>query len=150
MATLKGNTFPSDKSGQGLLSKVKRASTNLTGVGGSKDGVYLTAPTKLDPERDMLRPDYRSVWQQCTIEYDPNEKGAEVATGIRALKLGHFFEAQTTTVMDVEKVLRHEYLHLVVDIGWNAEEAQHGQINQIIKYNLKYPGLPNPADPAAE
>ena len=149
MATLKLKTFPSDKSVQALLSKVKKALTNLTGIGGSKDGVYLTAPTKLDPERDLLRPNYKSIWQQCTIEYDPNEKGAEVATGTRTLKIGPFLETQGTTVMDVEKIILHEYLHLVVDIGWNTEEAQHGQINQIIKYNLKYPGPPNPADPAA-
>ena len=29
-------------------------------------------------------------------------------------------------------------------------QAQHGQINQIIKYNLKYPGPPNPASPAED
>jgi hypothetical protein len=150
MATLKAQTFPSDKPGQQLLGKVQDALGNLTGIRARKDGVYLSAPTKLDPDRDLLRPDYRIVWGQCTIVYDPEERGAEASAATRTLKIGPFFLPSSTTVRDMEKVLLHEYLHLVIDIGWNSEEAQHGQIYQIIRENLKYPGPPNPANPAEE
>ena len=41
MATLKLATFPSDKSGQLLLGKVKDALANLTGIRGGSTGVSL-------------------------------------------------------------------------------------------------------------
>ncbi|HUK20253.1 MAG TPA: hypothetical protein VLV45_01710 [Gemmatimonadales bacterium] len=77
-----------------------------------KNGAYLIAPRKLKPDRDGLKANYLTVWQQCTIVYDPDEPGAEVEPGTRTLK--------------------------------------HGQINHIIRDNLKYPGPPNPANPAED
>jgi hypothetical protein len=150
MATLKVKTFPADKDVQVLLGKVEKALTNLTGVDGHKSGVYLPAPGKLDADRDMLRREYQAIWHQCTLEYDPTEPGAEVPAHTRNLKIGPFFLPQAITVMDMEKVILHEYLHLVIDIGWNSLEAQHGQINHIIRDNLHYPGPPNPASPAED
>jgi len=150
MATLKTKTFPDDKDGRALLAKVQRALSNLTGIGVPADGVYLTAPRKLDADRDMLKANYRSVWGTCTIQYDPDEKGAEAAPGTHDLTIGPFFLSRGTTVMDMEKVLLHEYLHLVIDISWHATEAEHGQINHIIRDNLRYPGSPNPANPSED
>jgi len=150
MATLRLATFPSDKSGQLLLGKVKDALANLTGIRGGATGVYVGAPTKLDRARDMLKPNYRIVWQQCTLEFDPDERGAEATPGTSNLRVGPFFLSGDTSVMDMEKVILHEYLHLVIDIGWSATEAEHGQINHIIRDNLSYPGPPNPANPAEE
>ena len=137
MATLKIDAFPSDKRGQLLLRKVQDALSNLTGMRGGKNGVYVGAPTKLDRERDMLKPDYRIVWQQCTLEFDPEERGAEATPGTSNLKVGPFFLSADTSVMDMEKVILHEYLHLVIDIGWNATEAEHGQIHQIIEIRVR-------------
>ena len=148
MATLKTATFPRDQSGKQLLGKVQSALTNLTGFRAPKDANYAVAPTKLDADRDLLKSNYKTIWQQCTIEYDPKQAGAEVAPGARKMKIGPFFLDPTTTVMDMEKVILHEYLHLVIDISSSDTGIQHGQINQIIKYNLKYPGPPNPANPA--
>ena len=147
MATLKIPTFPSDKAGQQLLSHVKEALTNLTGIRAAKNGVYVGAPTKLDADRDELRPDYRLVWQQCTVEYDPEEAGAEVPPGTRIMRIGPF--CLDLDVKDLEKIILHEYLHLVI-VGWGSGDSQHPQINLIIKFNLNYPGPPNPANPAEE
>jgi len=147
MATLKTDTFPSDKTGQQLLSHVKDALTKLTGIRAGKDGVYLRAPLKLNADRDELRPDYRIVWQQCTIEYDPEEAGAEVAPDTRTIHVGPF--CLDLDVNDMEKIILHEYLHLVV-VGWGSGDSQHPQINLIIRFNLNYPGPPNPANPAEE
>jgi hypothetical protein len=150
MATLKIQTFPSDQEGQALLAKVQQALSHVTGVGTHKDGVYTAAPRNLNPDRDHLRPNYKAVWQLCTIEYDPDEPGAEVPAGTRTLKIGPFLQLPGTSVTDVEKVILHEYLHLVVDIGWNEGQAQHPQINSIIRDSLKYAGPPNPANPAED
>jgi len=57
---------------------------------------------------------------------------------------------QGMTVADIEKILLREYLHSVIDTGWNAEQAQHEQINQIILYNLKHPPPANPANPSED
>src|SRR5438128_9968488 len=147
MATLKTQTFPSDNSGQLLLKNVQTALTNLTGIRARKDGVYLQAPLKPDAERDQLRPDYRVVWQQCTVEYDPAEAGAEVPPDTRTIRLGPF--CLDLDVMAMEKIILHEYLHLLI-VGWGSGDSQHPQINLIIKFNLKYQGPPNPANPAEE
>ena len=112
MATLKTATFPRDKSGKDLLGKVQSALTNLTGFRAPNDANYAVAPTKLDADRDLLKSNYKTIWQQCTIEYDPKQAGAEVAPVARKMKIGPFFLDPTTTVMDMEKVILHEYLHL--------------------------------------
>lgn len=149
MATLKADTFPGEKSGRDLLAKVQKALTNLTGTTMAAKGVYMTAPIKLNADRDLLIPTYKVIWQQCTIEYDPDQRGAEMQAGHR-ITLGPFWEGTDTTVMDLEKVILHEFLHDVLDIGVGHGDAEHGQINLIIKYNLKYPGPPNPANPAED
>ena len=161
MAILTTRTFPNDTSGQRLLQSVKQALTHLTGVkapaphgngaGGHQrietpvDLEYQAAPFRLDPDRDELRSDYRLVWRQCSVAYDPTEPGAEVGPDDRTLCLGPF--CLTLSVPDVEKIILHEYLHLVVE-GWGSGDSQHPQINLIIKCNLGYLGSPNPANPA--
>ena len=44
----------------------------------------------------------------------------------------------------MEKIIIHEYLHAAIDISY--EPAEHGVIDQIIQYDLRYPGAPNPAE----
>lgn len=145
MAVLKVDTFGPEKD---LLKKVKDALTNLTGFGGS-GGVYLTAPNKLNANRDSLRPEYKSLWLHCTVEYDAQEAGAEIY-GNRKIILGPFM--RQFTVMDLEKTILHEFLHGALDDGWQrlSEQAQHGQINLIIRFNLEYPPPPNPANPSED
>jgi hypothetical protein len=61
-----------------------------------------------------------------------------------AIKIGPFFLDGRFKTLDLEKVILHEFLHEAIAISWKA--AHHGQIDQIIQYNLEYPGAPNPAD----
>ena len=147
MATLKADTFGSETF---LLTRVRQALTNLTGVIGSQTKEFTVAPTKLDADRDSLKPDYKTLWKQCTIQYDPNEGGAEIYLKDRKIVLGPFMKGFSTT--NLEKVILHEFLHAALDDGWQclSEQAQHGQINLIICYNIRYPPPPNPANPSED
>lgn len=142
MARLLADTFPADAEGRALLGKVRRALTNLTGMAPPRDGNFTVAPRRLDPERDLLKDDWRNTWLRETIRFDPAEPGASVRAGV--IKIGPFFLQRRFTVMDLEKVVLHEYLHEAIDIEW--KDAHHGQIDQIIRFNLGYPGPPNPAE----
>lgn len=140
--TLKADTFPEDAEGQALLGKVKQALKNLTG-GPDRDGGFVKPPRKLDRDRDVLTEDYASVWRLCTLEYDPNERGASI-TGRSRIRIGPFFLAKRFTATDMEKVILHEYLHAVIDLEYKA--AHHSHMEQIIKYNIGYRGPANPAE----
>ena len=144
MAVLKTDTFGSEKN---LLQRVKQALTRLTGAASGGPNEYRVAPTKLDADRDLLRSDYKLVWKQCTVEYDEKEAGAEIHVSDLRIVLGPFMKHFGVT--DLEKVILHEFLHAALDEDWqkSGEQAQHGQINQIIKYNIGYSGAPNPANP---
>ena len=136
------DTFPQDAEGRALFQKVKKALHNLTGMTPPKDGNFTSAPRRLNAERDTLKSDWRAIWFQETIKYDAAEPGASVLKGV--VKIGPFFLQKRFTVMDMEKVVLHEYLHEAIDISWR--DAHHGQIDQIIQFNLAYPGAPNPAE----
>lgn len=137
MATLLTATFPGDKEGQALLRKVKMAIANICGHGVSKKGVVLTAPKKLDRERDNLKDDYKKIWRECTIEYDPEETGASVLMSKRQIKLGPFFLRPSIKITDLEEVILHEFLHVALDI--KDRQFHHGLMTQILKYEIGYP-----------
>ena len=147
VATLKPDTFGSETY---LLKRVRNALTNLTGIAANRAEEYVPAPIKLSADRDLLDPDYKVIWKQCTIEYDPNEAGAEIYLKDRKIVLGPFMKG--FSVMELEKVILHEFLHAALDDGWQrlSEQAQHGQINLIIGYNIGYPPPPNPANPSED
>jgi hypothetical protein len=142
MAVLKVETFPGDDEGTGLLKKVRQALTNLSGHGHANDGTYLTPPKGLDADRDMLRDDWRDIWKATVIQYDEKEAGASANMKTKVIQLGGFFLKPTHKVMDIQKVLLHEYLHLALNI--EMREFHHSQMTQIITYNLGYPGDANP------
>ncbi len=142
MATVDFQTFPTDSEGIELQSKVRKALTHLCGHGLSKENVILTAPPKLNAERDQLRENYRDIWRVVVIEYDENEAGASAWYKTKKIRLGPLFLRPFFKVMDVEKVLLHEFLHLALDVS--DEKFHHGFIEQIIKYNIGYPGDANP------
>jgi hypothetical protein len=153
MATLINKSFPSEREGQNLLKNVQQALTHLSGVGDPNSGVYLSAPFKLDAARDDLVKDYKTVWGRCTIKFDPEQAGAEMIDATN-MRIGPFFLRGGVTVMDLEKVILHEYLHVaLVPSGVSGEtgyEYDHTRINQIIRDNLKYPGPPNPVNPSED
>jgi len=136
MATLLTSTFPSDKEGTRLLRKVKIALSNICGHGVSKKGVILTAPNKLNAERDNLKEDYREIWKKCTIEYDPDETGASVLMKSYRIRLGPFFLRPSIKIVDLEEVLLHEFLHVALAIG--DKQFHHGLMTQILRYELGY------------
>lgn len=139
MAILLINTFKT-KEQKVLLKKVRLALKNLCGHGHSREGSYLTAPRKLRLDRDFLKENYKEIWKHCTIRFDPQEKGASIR-GKKDIHIGPFFLQPRFTVMDVEKIILHEFLHAALDIS--MEDAHHGLIYQVIKENIKYPGPAN-------
>ena len=142
MARLRSETFPADPPGALLLRKVRQALRHLTGMPPPRDDHWTIAPTPLVPERDFLRNDWRTIWLQCTIRFDPAEPGASVRVR-QDVRLGPFFLGSATTVLALEKVLLHEYLHaaLVLD----RIDEQHDLIDRVVEFHLGYPGPPNPA-----
>jgi hypothetical protein len=142
MATLMVGTFPADDEGRGLLRKVRQSLTNLCGQGHGNDGTYTSAPRRLNAERDMLRENYREIWKEVTIQYSADETGASVNHRTKIISIGGFFLRPSHKVLDIQKVLLHEFLHLAIDM--EMREFHHGQIEQIIKYNLGYEGDANP------
>ncbi|MCA9753784.1 MAG: hypothetical protein KC591_16425 [Gemmatimonadetes bacterium] len=141
MCRLLADTFPKDKEGQALLLKVRRAMERLTRSKGVKDN-FVKAPRRLNADEHNLKDEFANIWARCTLEFDPENPGASVRKG--KIKIGPFFLAKRFKVMDLEKVILHEFLHESLAISW--KEAHHGLIDQIIQYDLKYPGPPNVAE----
>ena len=142
MARLLAETFPTDAAGRALLQKVQIALFHLTGSHGVK-GDYRHPPKRLDPGAHTLQTSYRSTWLRCTIEFSGQERGASIRKD-REIRVGPFFLKPHFKALDLEKVILHEYLHAALDISFR--DAHHGMIDQIIQFDLKYPGAPNPAE----
>jgi RHS repeat-associated protein len=142
------SSFPTTAQGQKLLDKVRSALNRLTGEKGQGDK-WKSVPKKLKGEKDLLAENYKEIWDKTVIRYDANECGAGVGpgeNGERVITLGPLFEKEKWKVMDLEKVILHEYLHPALKPGLRMGESfEHGTIDQIIKYDLRYPGAPNPA-----
>jgi hypothetical protein len=143
MATRLENTFRADASGTTLLGKLKPAQSNVDGVIGVATAMKPPhAARRLHRDEDSLKRDFLAIWSRCTIEYDPKQPAAEIRKG-KEIVIGPLFAEQRFTTLDMEKVLLHEYLHAALDEMWKLDP--HSQIDQIIQFNLKYPGAPNPA-----
>jgi len=164
MATLKPETFREiGKDGETrvrtLLTHVRQALTNLafdpyTQVNDTRVMYHPITPRsklgKLDPTNYPIRSNYRQVWNDCTLEYDQNQKGAEIYVPGRRMYLGPFM--LDYDVMELEKVIIHEYLHAALDDATTRTgyQASHHEINRIITYNLGYDDPPNPANPSED
>jgi RHS repeat-associated protein len=143
------SSFPTTAQGKKLLEKVRAALRNLTGEKGEGDE-WKSVPKKLRGERDWLDENYKEIWDKTVIRYDKNECGAGVGPGEKegewVITIGPLFEKERWKVIDLEKVILHEYLHPALKPGLRMGESfEHGTIDQIIKYDLRYPGAPNPA-----
>jgi hypothetical protein len=146
MAMLISNSFPDSSEGKAMLVKVKRAFTRLTWTTAKDEGgyyAYFTAPTKLKKDRDSLKDDYEIIWIECTLEFDEGEAGASIFVSRREIKIGPFFLASRFTTTDMEKIILHEYLHAALAVD---RQYHHSFMEQIIKYNLGYPGPWNPGE----
>jgi hypothetical protein len=142
VARILAETFPADAAGTLLLRKVRQALRHLTGMPPPRDDNWTIAPVPLVPERDFLREDWRTIWLHCTIRFDPSEPGASIRVR-KDMRLGPFFLGSATTVLSLEKVLLHEYLHAALELQVIGE--QHDLIDRVLEFHLGYPGPPNPA-----
>lgn len=124
-----------------LLGRMKKILKDLTGSVMTPSGDFLNPPRGLNARRDMLRMDYPVVWQNTKIVYDGPTSGATATHSTNTITFGEFFTRRELPEMHLKKVLLHEFLHLVVTV---PREFHHGQINQIIQFNLRLPGEPNP------
>jgi hypothetical protein len=133
-----------------LLKNVNGALTKLSGPPRitSVGPLYPKPPKGLHADRDDLRPNFAEYWEDTIISYDPEADGAfsrpiqayNIFTKPDELEiiLGYFF-ARPMPLLTLEKVLFHEFLHLVVNL---PKIMHHGQIDKIIQRRL--PGDPNP------
>jgi hypothetical protein len=87
-----------------------------------------------------LKSNFENIWGDTIISYDPKAYGASADFGETEIIFGEFF-TKPQSILILEKVLMHEFLHLVVDL---PRPMHHGRIDHIIKYGLKLPGDPNP------
>jgi len=144
---------------QQLLNNIGKALTQLTGTPG-KDNTWSRSPKKLRKERDFLSDDFRDIWKNTVIRYDPNCTGATStrnAKGGADIVVGPWFLQKQFTkqgfTREIEKIILHEYLHQALDQPYmfsgqpDRNDLQHGFIDQVIQFNLGYKGSPNPGAP---
>ena len=84
----------------------------------------------------------RNLWDDTIISYDPNQSGATSFYPDLEINLGNTF-AKPWTQLVIEKVILHEFIHLVLFSERVRQELHHGFIDGTIKHML--PGNPNPA-----
>jgi hypothetical protein len=102
---------------------------------------FPSPPARLRQERDELDDDWKENWKSCTIEFSPREAGASVFLPTRRIMIGPFFLGPQYSVRDFEKIILHEYLHTTLRVKPPPEmktQYDHGQIEQILIYNLHY------------
>ena len=124
-----------------LHESINKIMTKISGppVVTSEGRLYTKVPGKLK-ESLGLRSNYKKIWDDTIISYEPDTYGASANIKEYYVMFGYFFtKPQSLSVL--EKVLWHEFLHLVVKL---PREMHHGKINHIIKYGLGIPGDPNP------
>lgn len=152
MATVRFETFPNTperiylhQESLELQKKVRKAIANLCHHQLDANNEVIAPPFRLNPNRDWLKPDYREIWKQCVIEYDENDPNATAYFKLNKITIGPVFLRPSISILDLEKVLLHEFLHLALSI--DDRTAHHSFMEQIIKYHIKYPGDANPFCP---
>jgi hypothetical protein len=124
------------------LKTVKAALTKISGppTETSEGPLYQIVPKGLNAHRDGLKPNFHTIWSDTIISYDADAYGACAKLKDYEIIFGYFF-TKPQSVIVIEKVLMHEFLHLVVDL---PKAMHHGRINHIIQHGLRLPGDPNP------
>jgi len=116
-----------------LLSNVNGALHKLSGppVITSEGPLYMKVPKGLSAK----------IWEDTIISYYPDRYGASADYSDLEISLGYFFSKPQPRLI-IEKVLLHEFIHLVLFSQKVDKPFHHGQIDRIIK--LMLPGDPNP------
>jgi hypothetical protein len=102
--------------------------------------LYIDPPRALRRGRDNLKSSWKRIWDDTIITHDQSESGAYAEHNDKIIGFGTFF-ARDHPPRLIEKVMWHEFLHLVIDV---PRPMHHGWIDDVIKYHLKVPGHPNP------
>jgi hypothetical protein len=145
-------TFSDHREAQDLLPRIHDALQSLCGRA-TKESYsvprklkQLSRPTRRG-EPGRLLPNYVGIWKGCSIVFDPKERGASIRMPTGRISFGPFFVSGWKR-RDLEKVILHEYLHKAVamqpSFGGDSfrKGAQHGEIDQIIQFELRYPDHP--------
>jgi hypothetical protein len=82
------------------------------------------------------------VWDDTIISYEPDQSGATSFYPALEIDLGNTF-AKPWSRLVIEKVILHEFIHLVLFSQRVRKDLHHGLIDEAIKHML--PGNPNPA-----
>ncbi len=126
-----------------LLVRMKLALLSISGQPTitSYGDLYPKPPKGLSRSRDGLRRNYMKIWDDTIIAFDFDTYGATANHKTFEINIGAFFLKKEIPLLDLKKVILHEFLHLVVDIPM---PMHHGQINWIISNGLGMKGDPNP------
>lgn len=126
-----------------LLKRIKLILLDISGppVITSYGDLYMKPPPALNRQRDQLKSNWKKTWEDTIISFDFETYGATANHTSLEINIGEFFLKQEIPLLDLKKVVLHEFLHLVIDL---PRPLHHGQINNIIKGGLKLPGDPNP------
>lgn len=125
-----------------LHKMVVRILTKISGppVITSEGRLFINAVKGLNASRDGLKSNYQKIWADTIIYYDAESYGASANIRDYYIWFGYFFtKPQPEDVL--EKVIWHEFLHMVIDL---PKPMHHGPINHIIKKGLRLKGHPNP------
>jgi hypothetical protein len=126
-----------------LLKRIKQVLLDISGppVITSVGNLYPKPPRGLDQRRDQLKANYRKIWDDTIISFEFDKYGATADLKTYEIDIGEFFLKKEIPLLDLKKVVLHEFLHLVVDL---PKVMHHGQINHIISKSLGLKGDPNP------
>lgn len=133
-----------------LLKRMKLVLLKISGppVITSYGYLYPSPPKGLDRRRDGLKANYKKIWDDTIIAFDWNTYGATANVETYEINIGEFFLKKQITDLQMQKVVLHETLHLMVDLPRSLNFAlHHGQINKIISKGLNLKGPPNPFCP---
>jgi len=106
----------------------------------SEGSLFTKVPPGLKKCHSGLKSNYAAIWDDTIVYYEPSAYGASANRKDLYVIFGEFFLKPQPRLI-LEKVLWHEFLHLVVNL---PKEMHHGKINNIIEKCLKLPGDPNP------
>lgn len=128
-----------------LLNNLRQILQRISGTPVTTDdgSLYQILPLRLRhlfPGRNGIKANYSKIWSDTIISYDADAYGASANLKEAEITFGYFFTKPQTPLV-LEKVLMHEFLHLILDL---PKVMHHGKINDIIKHLLHLPGDPNP------
>lgn len=126
-----------------LFKRIKLLLLDISGppVITSFGDLYPKPPHGLNRQRDRLKRNWQKTWDDAIISFDFETYGATANHKTLEINIGEFFLKQEIPLLDLKKVVLHEFLHLVIDM---PREMHHGQINTIISRGLRLKGDPNP------